>query len=266
MSTLGSTKRTFLVSRGGKQGSDYLHWSATPPNIADFGGGSEIEMVQLGIYSRLLGLSIGIVVVAVCALGGDVRAQTRQPLKARSAQVVDDFNRVDPKWETGEFGHGTGVIVDGRLRVRNEEVSSSSTTIFYDATFDDQIIDVDVTLVGGTDDNWQTITCRESGDDDYYDLGISADGYYLIDIWIDGSRLNKSLGPSPSSDIRTGRNALNKLHVECVGDRLGLWVNGSFVAELTDTNISSGRVGLSVNALGGEFTEVEFDNIRIATP
>ena len=222
-------------------------------------------MVQPNIKSRLLGLSVGTVVAAFCALGEEVRAQTRQPLEAGSLQVLDDFNGVDPNWETGKFESGTGTIANGELRIRSETVSSASTTIYYDVTFGDQIIDVDVTLVGGTDDNWQTVICRDNGDD-YYDLGISADGYYLIDIWIDGTRLNKSLGPSSSSYIRTGANVSNSLHVECVGERLSLWINGNFLAELTDTNISGGRVGLSVDSIGGEFSNVAFDNVRIAVP
>ena len=94
----------------------------------------------------------------------------------------------------------------------------------------------------------------------------SADGYYLLDIWVNGSKLDKSLGPSRSRHIRTDRNAVNALRVECVGTSLRLFVNGNMVAEIMDTNIARGHVGLSVDSLGGKFSEVAFDNIRITVP
>ena len=59
---------------------------------------------------------------------------------------------------------------------------------------------------------------------------------------------------------------VNALHVECVGDRLSLSVNGNLIAELSDTSLTNGEVGLSVNALSDEFTEVAFDNFRITVP
>jgi hypothetical protein len=59
---------------------------------------------------------------------------------------------------------------------------------------------------------------------------------------------------------------VNALYVECVGDRLNLSVNHFLIAELTDTKLKNREVGRSVNALADDFTEVAFDNFRIAVP
>ena len=213
----------------------------------------------------LFGLGLIVLFAAACEAAEETALDVEQPPPAGVQTVFDDFETIDLNWITGEFDNGVVRIVDGEIRIRNFTESGTSITAIYDERSADQIIDVDVMLVAGTDDNWQTVECRTQGDS-YYDLGISADGYYLIDVWIDGEKLDKSLGPTASSFINTGMDAVNALHVECVGDRLSLSVNGNLIAELTDTNLESGEVGLSVNALADEFTEVAFDNFRLAVP
>jgi hypothetical protein len=192
-------------------------------------------------------------------------AQGRSSDQGRPVLLFDDFSRVDPNWLTEESIGGTARIVDGALRVRNETPSVSATVALYDAIFDDQVIEVEMTLVDGTDDNWQTVICR-SNDDGYYSIGISADGYYALAVFVGGSQQDQSLGPSRSSSIRTGTNAMNLVQVECVGDRLRLIVNGSTVAELSDGNHRKGRSGVSVSSLAGRFSRVAFDNLRITRP
>ncbi len=110
------------------------------------------------------------------------------------------------------------------------------------------------------------VRCCQVDDSNYYDLGISADGYYLLDVWVNGTKPNKSLGPSRSLHIRTGRNVVNALRIECVGTDLRLFVNGNLVAELTDENFSKGLVAFSVMSIGGPYSEVAYDNFRVTVP
>lgn len=212
---------------------------------------------------------LGWALILLCAASCDAAEEAGievGPTPPAGVQLVfDDFETIDPNWITGELESGVIWIADGELRMRNLTESGVSLTAIYDDRSSGQIIDVDVKLVAGTDDNWQTILCRNQGNS-YYDLGISADGYYLIDIWVDGEKLDKSLGPTASSHILTGTDVVNAVHVECIGDRLSLSVNGSLIAELNDTSLTNGSVGLSVNALSDEFSEVAFDNFRLAVP
>ena len=138
-----------------------------------------------------------------------------------------------------------------------------STSITFDRTFTDHAIQVETTLVGGTDRNWQTVSCRLTSDGDYYDLGISADGYFLLDVWVDGKRLPRSLGPTGSRHIRLGRHVVNVLLVECFGSTVRLSVNGHALAEIDDHAHSSGKIGLSVDAFAGHYSEVAFDNLVV---
>ena len=217
--------------------------------------------------AQALGRAVAGMTTVICFVAYDAAAQKRQSDATGTVQLVDDFSIVSPNWLTGKSASGETWIEGGAMHVRSiTGEDNGSTVVEYDAVFGDHMIEVETTLVDGTDDNWQTVTCRKVSNDSYYDLGISADGYYLVDIWVDGSKLNKSLGPSRSRHILTGRNAVNALRVECVGTSLRLFVNGNIVAEITDSNISRGQVGLSVDSLDGKFSEVAFDNIRITVP
>ncbi len=194
-----------------------------------------------------------------------VSAQGLESASPGTVVLEDDFSSASPSWLTGKFQNGRTWIQGGAMHVRAVD-GPGSIEVAYDAVYGDVIVEVEMELVDGTDDNWQTVTCRSADDDNYYDLGISADGYYLLDVWVDGSKLNKSLGPSRSTYIRTGRNVVNTLRVECVGDNLRLFVNGNQIAELTDQNHSRGRVGLSADAFDNSFSEILFDNVRITVP
>jgi hypothetical protein len=204
-------------------------------------------MVQAMSGRPLIGVAIITLMAASCDATPEVAGENQPaPSRGTGAELVfNDFETIDPSWNAGKFENGV--------------------TAIYDAEFDDAIIDVDVRLAEGTADNWQTVECRIDGNY-YYDLGISADGYYIIDVWIDGVQHEKSLGPTPSPYIVTGAAAVNSLHVECIGNRLSLSVNGNLLAELEDNAILSGGVGLSVNALAETFSEAAFDNFRVAAP
>ncbi len=153
----------------------------------------------------------------------------------------DDFSVRSDRWDVGEWDDGTARYVGETMLVRSVSASDKSTFVDYDRIFTDHVIQVETTLVGGTDDNWQTVSCRITPNGNYYDLGISADGYFLLDVWVDGRKLNKSLGPTRSRHIRLGRNVVNVLRVECVGNTLRLSVNGHVLAEINDDNHARGK-------------------------
>ncbi len=215
--------------------------------------------------ARALRCVVAGIVAAGCVVTFDAAAQKKKTVVTGTVQLEDDFSSVSPNWGTGKFDNGETWIEGGVMHVRAID-DDSSLYVEYDAVFGDHIIEVDTTLIDGTDDNWQTVNCRHVDDDNYYDLGISADGYYLLDVWVDGTKLSKSLGPSSSPHIRTGRNVVNALRIECVGTDLRLFVNGNLVAELTDENFSIGLIAFSVMTIGGPYSEVAFDNFRVTVP
>ena len=205
--------------------------------------------------------------IAILMYAGVAEAATQEAaLGASGAPAVlfsDDFSVPSDRWDVDGPASGESRYVPGAMLLR-AATRDGSIFVAYDRSFTDHIIQVETKLVGGTDDNWATVSCRYSPDGDYYDLGVSADGFYMLDVWVDGRRLSKSIGPTRSRHIRLGRNAVNVILAECVGNRLSLSVNGHHLAELIDNNHASGAVALSVDALAGSYSSVEFDNLVIS--
>jgi len=78
--------------------------------------------------------------------------------------------------------------------------------------------------------------------------------------------LDQLVAPTSSSHINLGQGVTNSVHIECIGNRLSLSVNGHLLVEVTDGSLQSGDIGLEVNALNVTFSEVAFDNLVVYAP
>jgi len=179
---------------------------------------------------------------------------------------TDDFSDESSLWEVGYWLDGSAWYQDGWLHVKNLTSYSGSTYVLYSESFADCIIEVETKLVAGTDVNWQGVACRWVDEDNYYDFSISADGYYELAVWVNDKRMDCTVGPTWSSHIRQGRDVINVMRAECIGNTLRLSANGHLLAEITDSTFASGKIALSVNSLAGTYSEIAFDNLVITEP
>jgi hypothetical protein len=189
-------------------------------------------------------------------------------LRAQQAVLTENFSRPDAGWETRTSVDGVSVIAAGVLLVRNETSSVNATVVYHQSTYANVIVEVDMMLVDGSENNWQTVYCRAT-DAGRYSVGVAADGYYNFEIWGragSGQRLSGSVEPTRHAAIRTGRGAVNRVRVECNGSRIRLSVNDTFVAEFNDTLYQNGRIALTVSSVEGDFSTVAFDNVRVSRP
>ena len=177
----------------------------------------------------------------------------------------DDFSDPDSGWVTYDGADGRVRYYNGAFYVKDYTAYTGSMYGEAERYFTDFILEVDTWLVGGTDDNWQTVSCRVQNEDNYYSFGISADGYYNIAKFVNADRISLA-SIIYSSYINLGWDVVNTLHIECIGNSLSLSVNGHLLATVTDNTFSSGDICLSSNALAGTYTEVAFDNLVITAP
>ncbi len=127
------------------------------------------------------------------------------------------------------------------------------------------MLDVDTTMVAGSIDNWQGVNIRELGEDQYYGLSVSADGYYAI-VKCQNGNVESLSGPIYSGYINTGVGATNHLHVEANGNTLSLDVNGHRLSTETDNAFTQGTISLKANCkTSNSFTEVSYNNLVITT-
>jgi hypothetical protein len=124
-------------------------------------------------------------------------------------------------------------------------------------------VDVDTEKVGGPDDNYFGVVCRYQNADNYYGFLISSDGYYAIVKNIAGQRIFLTNGSfQPAANIYPG-NAGNHLQAICQERTLKWVVNGETLAEVQDTDLIYGQVGLLAGAIDQPGVDVRFDQFIV---
>lgn len=196
--------------------------------------------------------------------GKNVTAHFKEEISV-TVLFADDFSDKNSGWVTYDASDGQVIYSNGYLYIKDFTNPVASMYGEAQRNFTDFVLEVETWLVGGTDDNWHAVGCRWQDDDNYYAFGISADGYYEVKKWVNGKETSFA-GPTYSSHINQGLNAVNLIHIECIGSNLSLSVNGYLLHETTDTSFTGGDICLAANSLAGTYTEVAFDNIVVIEP
>ena len=177
----------------------------------------------------------------------------------------DDFSDETGVWDTFSDENGSVSYRNGWLHLTNYTSATVATYTRAHQHFTDFILDVETRLIGGTDYNWHEVSCRFVDDENSYSFAIGADGTYVIAKWVDDNE-TYFVTSAYSSHVNQGVNAINLIHIECIGSSLSLSVNGHLLWEGTDTTFSGGDIALAAHALAGTSTEVAFDNIVVSEP
>lgn len=179
----------------------------------------------------------------------------------------DDFSDEAGVWDTFSDEDGSVFYENGWLHLVNYTIATFDTGTFAHQHFTDFILEVETTLVEGTDNNCHAVACRFKDEYNYYAFSISAEGYYFISRFIGGDQVPLT-GPTPiySTYINQGMGAVNLINIECIGSNLTLSVNGHVLASVTDATFSGGDIALVATSFEGSFTEIAFDNIIVTEP
>jgi hypothetical protein len=190
-----------------------------------------------------------------------------------SAQVLfkDDFSNDSSGWDIYSDAKGMAFYQNGWLHVRNNAINEGSDVSYANQYFTDFVLEVETKLVDGSEDNWHYVAFRADGPMDCYLFEISADGYYAMVKYVNGSRIVFE-GPTKSTYIKQGRDMINTVRVEALGSDLRLFVNGHVLGNVNDSTFTGGDIGLGASLpegtplSGSQFTEVAFDNITVTVP
>ena len=141
-------------------------------------------------------------------------------------------------------------------------------------SIEDAIVEVEAYDVTSnpTGTNYWGIACRFRDSNNMYTFVVTNHGGYSIWKLVDG-RWTILTPPEVRSSNAFTPTATNRIRADCVGNTLTLYVNGQKLAETTDTEFSSGYVGLyaedGVTRSGKDGpapVEVWFDNFKARTP
>jgi hypothetical protein len=177
----------------------------------------------------------------------------------------DDFSDPSSGWNQVTAANGETDYADGTYRIF---VNEPDMDIWSKPglSFTDVRVEVEALKVGGDRNNRFGIICRVTEPNTFYTFIISSDGYYGIGK-IKG-QVYQLIGMDAlqPSDVILKGSALNHIRADCVGDRLTLYVNGHQLAEVQDSEFTSGDVGLIAGTYDTSGTDIRFDNFVVYQP
>ena len=178
----------------------------------------------------------------------------------------DDFSNAGKKWDQYTGSSYTTDYYNAAFRIIVNDTRTDAWASPGKESFTDTRIEVDATKNGGPDDNDFGIICRYTGADSFYYAIISSDGYYSIMKMT--SEKGKFIGRDSmheSNRINQGA-ATNHIRFDCAGSTLTLYANGFQLDQQTDSEYTTGNVGLISGALGTAGTDILFDNFYVYKP
>ena len=191
------------------------------------------------MHRPALALILLTALLLACSLVGKSPAASTEP----GVLFRDDFSDTSSGWDRQTISEGTTDYADGVYRIYVND-----TNVDYWAnpgeSFTDVRVEVEATKVGGPDDNDLGVICRYADKDNFYFGLISSDGYAVIGKVKDGEQTGiSSDGLEPVEGINLGE-AANLVRMDCVGEALTLFVNGTQIVATTDSDFAKGDVGL----------------------
>ncbi len=158
-------------------------------------------------------------------------------------------------------------VENGRFMMRVISPSYVGWTECVEVEYDDFVMEVDASQVGGPDNNAYGVILRYGLEaDEFYAFIISGDGYYAFTV--DGAQRSEPEFLSewaPSSAIRQGFQT-NRLKVVAVGSNFKYYVNDQLLGETQDSRFTKGTVGFFAGSIGEGNVQIAFDNLKITKP
>ena len=216
-------------------------------------------MIKIG--QKVIFLAIGIISIHSCNYFNNEASDGFHP----DILFHDDFSDHRSGWDRVNDGDKSAVYDHGGYRII---VNSKNSVVWAnpDLSFEDSIVEVEATKLGGPDDNDFGLLCRFQGSEGFYSFIISSDGFYAITKWVNGQHvIISSEGMEYSEYINQG-GGVNLIRAECVGDTLKLSVNNNSLVQVTDTDFQTGDVGLIAGTFNMHGTDIKFDNFEVKKP
>ena len=195
-----------------------------------------------------------------------IPTETISPSSNQGQLLFDDFSDPNSGWDRIDAADFYTDYYSGSYRIVVHSDMSDSWANPDSNLFNDVSIEVDATKNGGPDDNDFGVICRYQSANQFYYGVISSDGYYgITKVISDTSTILGGNDMQPSNFINQG-SATNYLRFDCKGDKLSLYVNGQLIDQQTDSEYTSGNVGLIAGTYDTPGTDILFDNFSVLQP
>ncbi len=192
--------------------------------------------------------------------------ETNSPASTQGLLLFDNFADPNSGWDRADTADYFSDYYNDMYRISVYSKMSDSWANPKGNLFSDVIIEVDATKNGGPDDNDFGVICRYQGVDQFYYAVITSDGYYGITKVTSQSSTLLGAGELLPSDYIIQGSVTNHIRFDCNGDVLTLFVNGQQLDQQTDSEYTSGNVGLIAGTYDTPGTDILFDNFSVSQP
>lgn len=156
-----------------------------------------------------------------------------------------------------EFG---SEIVDGTYQIYMDKPQWMVWAESGKISTDDVIVDLDVKLADGASENNQGLMCRYTDDQNFYAMTIGNDGWVEILKVFNGEQI-QLFGEFFTSEIDPVSNHLQGF---CIGERLLFYANGALLADVNDSDLQFGDVGVIIGSFDDPKVTIRFDNLVVS--
>lgn len=201
-------------------------------------------------------------ILAACSL--PLPSSSEPIIPSGSVLYQDDFSRVTTGWERLQNDGGIMDYDAGGYRIL---VTASQSNVWSTPRRDlgDVRLEVDAGKLGGPDSNRIGLVCRADGTRHYFFI-VGSDGYYGLGIFAGGkAALLGQSAMQPSDSIVKGA-AINHLRLDCAGQLLSGFVNGVQVAQVHDSTLTHGDIGVLAGTFDEPGADIVFDNFVALQP
>ncbi len=225
-----------------------------------------IALPRIGRRFLLLVMALTIVGSSAAC---DLVASEPEACDGEGYLFVDTFEADrDCGWATYNRGGADVSIEEGELQVSTSQPGQIWWTN-PGLNFEDVVISAETRQLSGPNDNAFGVICRYQSEDNFYIFLISGDGFYSIGKYQAGSDEVIYLtedGQFAQSDVINQGTSTNLIEASCIGDELGLAVNGVPLVTVTDPTFVTGDIGLAASTLQPGTLLVAFDDVRVSQP
>jgi len=213
------------------------------------------------VGQKVIFIAIGIISIHSCNFFNYEAASAIHP----DILFHDDFSDHRSGWDRVNVGDKSADYEDGSYRII---VNSKNSLVWANPglSFEDSIVEVEATKLGGPDDNDFGLLCRFQGTEGFYSFIISSDGFYAITKWVNGKHVIISSDGMEYSEFINQGGASNLIRAECVGNDLKLVVNNKSLVQVIDSDYKTGDVGLITGTFNEHGTDIKFDNFVVKKP
>lgn len=245
-----------------------------PSYALAYKGRAAVQQAAGDYAAARLDLEVYLTLVPSAPDRASVEAQMAELLTMRESMAgegtllfSDDFSDPDSGWYSDGAEGAQMEYVDGGYRITINAASSGawaySGQIFANARSEV----LAQKHAGPEDSNWFGLLCRVEANDglpSFYAFIVSSDGYYGIGKRVSGGSLELlNAGEMQFSNAIIQGGAANLIAADCAGERLVLYVNGVKLAEVSDSDLDVGQVGLIVGTFAEPGASIFFDDFAV---